>query len=36
MNPVGLKYEDHEILINMNDDQEKTFKEIADWIEENI
>ncbi len=33
---VGLTIEDMEKLIDMNDDQGKNFKEIADFIEKNL
>lgn len=33
---VGLKLDDHEHCIKMNDIEHKTFPQIADWIEENL
>ena len=36
LDELDMSREAHEYLINMNDDQEASFKEIADWIEENL
>jgi hypothetical protein len=34
--PIGLRSEDQEYLIGLNDNDGKNFDEIADWIEEHL
>lgn len=36
VNFQGIDWENRHFLVDMNDDEKKTFPEIADWIEANL